>query len=674
MIVSKHGENYVASLIRSLPANEFHWFVLPSVGSCLNIPIAPQFVILNVTLGFYVLEVRDYKSILNVHTGGIKVERRSGAVETVEDPFPGLLDYMRCLQQAFHERAQHLLGRGHLSPLMFPGGYALVLPNIDEQDITRFTDSGIWSADRLLCQQDLNVTRFERALRKLPMMPEPIEALGRDLLDIMRGVLDSALIVRDHAGNDVGTLSVEQARVAFESVKTNGKNIRDTHEMPLMMPKEATEAADNFAVRLVRGVAGSGKSLVLARRAQHLAETYPDQRHLAMAYNAELIADLRLRISSTPQLDIATFTDVCCTILGDAWRQPIDIQAWLEQQPQVVRLIQQNDFSAEFVAEEIEWRKDLNLLDNEKYLIVEREGRVRALSRGKRRAINQIFDLYLQACTRQDYLDFPDLSRRALYALDHRHPLYQAYDNVLIDEAQDFAPTWIELSKRLLKPGGTLFLCDDPTQSLFRAFSWRRRGVDVVGHSRTLRVPFRNTLEIARAAFSLVYADPSLSRSNDIPKPDLESEHLRSGDLPTLINCQDAVRETRLIYQYAAQLSASGIPPSEIAVLCHRSWMLKRWSPLARTGVRVKSFKEMKGLEFTVVIIPQIHSMFEHDGGQPDETFISEMRRRMFTAMTRAREILLMFYVEHFPTELSPILPYVGHEITWARRQRRRAT
>ena len=49
------------------------------------------------------------------------------------------------------------------------------------------------------------------------------------------------------------------------------------------------------------------------------------------------------------------------------------------------------------------------------------------------------------------------------------------------------------LGRQMMHGGlsGLLFMADDPAQSIFRYYSWRERGIPVVGHTRRLHVPYQ---------------------------------------------------------------------------------------------------------------------------------------------------------------------------------------
>ncbi len=56
----------------------------------------------------------------------------------------------------------------------------------------------------------------------------------------------------------------------------------------------------------------------------------------------------------------------------------------------------------------------------------------------------------------------------------------------------------------------------------------------------------------------------------------------------------------------------------------------------------------MKGLEFRVVLVPHLHTLFEN----ADEAELSKAKRLLFTAMTRAREQLYLTFAGEMPKPL----------------------
>jgi superfamily I DNA/RNA helicase len=66
----------------------------------------------------------------------------------------------------------------------------------------------------------------------------------------------------------------------------------------------------------------------------------------------------------------------------------------------------------------------------------------------------------------------------------------------------------------------------------------------------------------------------------------------------------------------------------------------------------------MKGLEFNAVFVPHLHDAFQKADADDD---VSTVRRRIFTAMMRAREKLVLSYHKTLPEALQPLLEHVQH-------------
>ncbi|MBA3817206.1 MAG: ATP-binding domain-containing protein [Parachlamydiaceae bacterium] len=71
------------------------------------------------------------------------------------------------------------------------------------------------------------------------------------------------------------------------------------------------------------------------------------------------------------------------------------------------------------------------------------------------------------------------------------------------------------------------------------------------------------------------------------------------------------------------------------------------------------SFKMMKGLEFDMVFVPQLQSVFVSFEADIEDDFYDKKRREIFTAITRARQTLTLSYHGSFPSELASLEPFV---------------
>jgi len=76
------------------------------------------------------------------------------------------------------------------------------------------------------------------------------------------------------------------------------------------------------------------------------------------------------------------------------------------------------------------------------------------------------------------------------------------YDVILVDKAQFFAPLWVSLIQKVLKPQNAhLFLVADPTQGfLGRKTTWKSLNLDARGRSHQLWRSYRTTREIMQVA------------------------------------------------------------------------------------------------------------------------------------------------------------------------------
>lgn len=666
-----YGEKLLNRLLRDLPRKQFFYQYEPQIvtpdGSS-----KPDFVIVSASLGVVVLEVKDWTKLQGGDQQLIHIQRTDGTPASFDNPIRVAERYAYDLNRRFEQRAELWEQYKGRKSRKFPWQVMVALPRISQSVIQQFEKKGIWPARTVIGKEALgSAAHLQQAIHNLPWKFKLDQPMSLDILDILREILNPSLVVQNEDSFPVGTLTRTQYSLITEPLQ--GLLPR---QIPLFeddeLSSEATGIAENTQVRLVRGVAGSGKTLVLLRRVHHLAEQYPGARILVLTFNVELAKDLKTRLSlPEEQVEVAGFHKICRVLLGNRWQEPVKTRDWLRKRER--EALQQLDLSTEFVASEFAWRKEFNLWDDASYLEAERKGRGQRLERGKREVINGIFNRYTTFLREETIYDWDDVPFYALEMLNDRtvseggeeetqpyHALKAAYDAILIDEAQDFAPSWIRVTRALLKPNGSLFICDDPSQSIFNAYTWPQKGLSVVGRSRILRVPFRSTREISQAAHSLIEADDTLRQTEDRPEPDFTSYELGSGPLPALITCKDSPSEIAFVDEKITELLDAGTPPGHIAILCHAKWHTERWKQWRDQGVYVQYFEKIKGLEFPIVYIPHLHDSFP----QPDDAdSVSSIRRKLFTAMTRARWRLTLSYQETLPAPLTPLLESTLSEV-----------
>lgn len=650
------GEKLIEELLKKLPKEDYIFFaesmIVPDEGSETN----PDFIVISRQKGVIVIEVKDWVKLIRGNKEQIHIERRDGQTVPERNPYLIARGYALDLVDKLKKREELCQRYKGKIILKFPWMASVALPNIPQKVVRQLEDGRIWTKGTIFPREYLSDPQtFQNALMNIPT-PQGTQlraSIDEITIDAIRGVIDPQIIVVNEQGEDLGTLTAAQEALMKEPVPA-----LQAQQMPLFdtekLSNEATNVATSIHTRLVRGVAGSGKTLILKYRARYLLDQYPEIKMLVTSFNKDLASDLKRHI---PDVEVTNFHKVCTKILGKQWRSPQKAEKWLEDY--AAAEMSQVGLDVEYIADEFGWRKEMELYDTDAYLEIERRGRGQALSMEKRQIINTLFQKYISFQESHGEIDWADVPAMTLKALENEHHMAHQYDAILIDEAQDFAPLWIQVIKKLLKPNGYLFACDDPTQSLFNYYSWKEKGLDVVGRTRSLKVPFRCSRQISYAAYSLIASDPLLVKNEEITRPNLNSREILDGEKPLVINCTNSPQEVKVIENEILSLLSQGVPSEQIAVLCHSRYHLKNWTSVEQKGVYVGSFKQMKGLEFTAVFVPSLHSAFINDN--TDES-ISKTRRKIFTAMTRARHTLVLSYQNELPKPLEPILKYVTHE------------
>ena len=291
--------------------------------------------------------------------------------------------------------------------------------------------------------------------------------------------------------------------------------------------------------RLITGPAGSGKSVVLLHRAILAARLHAGARLLILTHNRPINGQLLERFQ---QLAPEQSSVECLTFFRWATRHLRPSETILsdhQSRRRVASLQSQSSslgaFQPDFLADEINYLRDLGIESLTDYLALERSGRLTALQPKARESIWQLLTDYRKELAREKLLDWPEVALR-FQALSKEAPqkLASGYDFIFIDEAQFFAKVWFTPVLTALKTKGQLFLSADHTQGfLKRRQSWRDLGIEVVGRSHRLAKVYRSTRQIAEAARTFFLTRQSTHSTEDIKDlPDL----LRPEDIAALPN------------------------------------------------------------------------------------------------------------------------------------------
>lgn len=353
------------------------------------------------------------------------------------------------------------------------------------------------------------------------------------------------------------------------------------NDLDLLSQQENLVDQTPAAVRLVTGVAGSGKSLVLLYRALLSAKLHPGARVLVLTHNRPLRYELERRskhLEKMPKnLLCRTFfqwADRCLEgIKGDPW-PPYKIESCLtrlkEEMPPLAKL------SAAFLADEIGWIKDQRLLKKDLYMEAVRVGRGTSLRGSQREEMWKLFHAYQHELERQGATDWHNIALRFHdAAVVEKRLRFPCFDAVFIDEAQFFAKTWFETVSAALKPGGHLFLAADPTQGfLRRRQSWIAAGIEVRGRCTKLTQAYRNTRAILRFAREFYESRRDLDESEtDLNVPDEAQLAAISeeGEAPVELYVPTAQDEIARAVNEVFSLREGGLQPGKLLVLSANS-------------------------------------------------------------------------------------------------------
>jgi AAA domain len=467
-------------------------------------------------------------------------------------------------------------------------------------------------------------------------------------------------------------------------------------KVDLELPAQASQVAGDFGVRLLNGVAGSGKTLIAVHRALLLAELFPRQRILLLIHNTPIVADLlhRLRLARgelPPNLEVLTFFAWAV----QQWRRVFGTLPRMPEDPRLVRqLLRQQrrrwpelKFSDEQLATELDFINEALIGDEAAYLAAPRSGRGFALRAAERSQVWALRQAMLASLRDQGLMPWSALPRSICAAATRRQAL-QRYDHILVDEAQFFAPSWFELVKRSLAEHGQLFLCADPKQGFMRhRLSWKSAGLEVAGRTRKLRRSYRTTRALLASATALVDALVPGDREEDL-EPDFAG--MEGGTRPLLLYAaspQDAL--DRLVNELAA-LADEDLPLAAFLVMygdnvnkkslyaqlverfgVRRVWWFnersqKKAPPGGRgqEALRLAFLDTATGLEASVVFLIGAEPLFaraqsdsDSDSAADDEAMAQreDNVRKLYMALTRAGRKLVLLSSQPLPPRLEAL-------------------
>jgi len=455
---------------------------------------------------------------------------------------------------------------------------------------------------------------------------------------------------------------------------------------------------------MVRGGAGTGKTVVAMHRAKYLADeigkdpTRAGQRVLLTTFTTSLAHDIEqnLRMLCPEHLDARPPRIEVINL--DRWvsqflkrknfeREVAFFGEARERLDQIWREVFDDHELPEGLTEAFvraEWAQIVQakgLTDQKSYLKTSRAGRGTPLDRRKRAVLWGLFADY-RARMISDRLAEPDDAYREATEILHAEAPNLPYISVIVDEAQDMGEQAFRLVRAIVPESPTgdrnsLFIVGDPHQRIYaRRASMSGCGISVRGRSKRLRLNYRTTQEIRAWAVSVLegVSVDDLDEGTDTLRGYVSLLH---GVAPQLVACASETEELERLAAWVKGLPADQVNLSAIGVLCARRADFDRVQGAlqaagipsvilnsgaddrSRDGVRISTMHRAKGLEFFAVAIPFLaEDAFPPLGAlrtavdaADREDIIIQHRSLLHVAATRAKKALRISW-SGVPTKL----------------------
>jgi superfamily I DNA/RNA helicase len=551
-------------------------------------------------------------------------------------------------------------------------------------------------------------------------------ARGRIDLELGRSVpiaSDPNLAARafDHEINapdivDIRTLSTEEQERLL-----NGSEFEDW--MLFLHPDQRRVAVANFdSPTFLSGVAGSGKTSVLVHRAKHLAQNTETGKIAVLTLNrslACLLTDLVSKLCTQEELKriaVTSIDDLFLAIVrtGSEYsnvklcesieRELLDYEIWgtITNEPhedfeKVVDLLKKRQFDElRYIFEEFKWiqsafvrqayRADGNATPSrsryEDADACKRKNRVVALQRHHRKAVLNHLGRHERLLLGKNRVTCDMLASIAFEVIiGHGVPDAFKFRSILVDESQDLGTLELSVLRQMvdISQPNAFFCSGDPKQQIHpKHQDLKEAGFPIVTRRRFMK-NYRNTDQSLAAALPLT----KMSADDADERQDFEFPG-RSSCVPLLVRANNDDDERSFVAELIQAKRTAGdkrpvcivvasIHQDESSVLsdevrAYESFNIpvrslqdfKQYEPNA---VYLSGLGSAKGFEFSLVVITQCNAGSLPAPSLPKEEAWRDANR-LYVAMTRARDELILTHVSAPTSLLDACLPYVRQTTT----------
>lgn len=546
----------------------------------------PDFVVMHPRRGILILEVKDFRlsTLIQANKQTWDIHGELGP-KTIPNPLEQARQYAHQVVNALERDPQLVQPEGrHQGKLAFPWSYGVVLPNITRAQFDKAELAHAIEPHRVICQDEMGEQ----------VEPEALQSRLWDMFPFMMG----------------GVMSLPQMDrvrwIMFPEVRVQvtGELFDDANEaaelpsimrvMDLQQEQLARSLGDGH--RVIHGVAGSGKTMLLGYRAEHLAkaQTATSKPILILCYNEPLARQIARLMAAKGIADRV---------------HAVHFHKWCRQQ-----LVA---YGQDLPPQNLSWDAFF-------------EDMVQRVITGVDR--RQIPSGQYQAVLIDEGHDFaPEWLRLVVQMVD---PTTNSL-LVLYDDAQSIY---------------------DRTQKS-KNFSFKSVGIQAQGRTTILKINYRNTRQILQTA-SLVAADLLTAEDKDDDGvPLLKPVSCgRDGEAPLIVRLPTLREEVAQVAELLASAHREGHAWADMAILCrHHSemdmcaeYLRKRKLPHqlrrnsssvfdpAHDSIKVMTLHVSKGLEFPVVALVGAGRMPAEGEDEREEA------RLFYVGATRATQRLVI--------------------------------
>ncbi len=545
----------------------------------------PDFVVMHPRRGILILEVKDFRlsTLIRADKQTWDIHGDQGP-KTIPNPLEQARQYAHQVVKALERDPQLIQPAGrHQGKLAFPWSYGVVLPNITRSQFDKAELGHAIEPHRVICQDEMGEQ----------VEPEALQSRLWDMFPFMTG----------------GVMSLPQmSRVRWimfpeVRVQVSGELFDDSDEtatlpdimrvMDIQQEQLARSLGDGH--RVIHGVAGSGKTMLLGYRAEHLAkaQTAASKPILILCYNEPLARQIARVMAAKGIADRV---------------QAVHFHKWCRDQ-----------------------------------LVAYGQ----SLPAANQSVSNKMADMVQRVITGVDRRQIPSGQYQAVL-IDEGHDFAPEWLRLVV---QMVDPTTNSLLV-LYDDAQSIY---ERTQKM--NFSFKSVGIQAQGRTTILKINYRNTRQILQTA-SLVSADLLTAEDKDDDGvPLLKPVSCgRDGEAPLIVRLPTLREEVGQVVELLASAHREGHAWADMAILCrHHSEMdmcaeflrkrklphqLRRNSSSvfdpAHDSIKVMTLHASKGLEFPVVALVGAGRM-PADG--EDER---EEARLFYVGATRATQRLVI--------------------------------